>query len=370
MPPHARRLDGSTGAGTSPRRGGRVALFLVALTLALAGGTSAAIAAAPAAAVNGDKIAVLPLEIIGEVPAGRPALEAAVTKGLVVTGAAVTIGPEVATLLSRAGARVACVDPGCWIAAGRALGARHLIAGVVERKAGQFQVEFRLIDAAVGQGRIVMTEANHCDVADCSVAELCRLTVNELARAGLPRAVAGSPAAAAATPPAPVVAGSAQIAPANSPGAAAAPTLGVPAGAADGTRRFPPSRPALSDEDDLKLGGLSSRARPDAAPPGRRWPSWFPVAAVVAGVAAGAVGGYLIYKDGQCIESSPCPHLYNTFWGGVATASSGALLLATGIVVGLVENRDDHPALDNGEAPPPSTVLSIGPGSISLAGKF
>jgi hypothetical protein len=315
----------------------------VAAAAATAGGAVPSAAPAPA-----NRIAVLPLEIIGDVPAGRPALEAAVAKGLVVAGVPVTVGPEVGTTLTAAGARVACVDAACWIAAGRALGARHLIAGVVERKGPVFQVEFRLVDASAGAGREVLKEANHCDVADCSVAELCRLTVHELARSGLSR----PSGPVAATPTVPVLAD-------KTPTPAPAPI------ATDGTSRFPSSGAPPSTSD---LSGWSSptEVSATAAPATPFFPRWFPVAAVVGGVVAGGIGGYLIYQDGKCTKEPALGHMckknYRTLAGGVASVAGGAILVATGIVVGLTRGDDETASC--------VTSVSVGPGSVGLAGRF
>ena len=301
-----------------------------------------------------DRIAVLPLEILGEVPAGRPALEAAVAKGLVVTGRPVMVGPDVGTMLGQAGARVTCVDPGCWIAAGRALGARHLIAGMIERKASIFEVEFRLVDAA--QGRVVMSQVDRCDVADCSVAELSRLTVLELVRAGLPQNTGRSPASAMGIPaPLPVPA---PLGPSKTNAALQGPdNASAMRGSSDGMRR-PPSQP-LADAD---LGGTTSKSMTSDDSASTGWPTWVPVASIVTGVAAGAVGGYLLYLDGLCKVDARCDHKYKTFWGGIATAGAGAILVAGGIVVAVVGGDDD--------AANAGTGLAIGPGSLMYSGRF
>jgi TolB-like protein len=353
-----------------------VLVISVVSTLATAPPATAAPAttaggAASAAVAPANRIAVLPLEIIGEVPAGRPALEASVAKGLVVAGMTVVIGPEVGSTLSAAGARVACVDAACWIAAGRALGARNLIAGVVERKGPVFQVEFRLVDATAG--REVLKEANHCDVADCSVAELCRLTVHELARAGLSRpsgaAVAATPATAAPVVPAPAHASAAGGAADKSPGSSSSSSGAAAApGASAGTSGLPASgAPPAAGE----LSGWSSPSELSAVAPATPvatpfFPRWFPVAAVVGGVVAGGIGGFLIYKDEKCASdiapgSTNCKKIYHNMVPGVATVAGGAILVASGIVVGLTREDDTAPAV---------TSLSVGPASIGFGGRF
>jgi hypothetical protein len=387
MPLPVRRLDGSADPAAVPRRLSKparpgwpswlgVVLPLLAVLWPAASRAALAPAGPPGQPVG--RIAVLPLEIIGDVPAGRPALETAVARGLLVSGSAVTIGPDVGTALSQAGARVACVDPGCWIAAGRALGARHLLAGVIERKGGEFHVEFRLVDASPGQGRVILSETNKCDVSDCSVAELSRLTVHELARSGLPKAsspVAATPVAPASgasgtagKPPGSLSSASAQVA----PPATAGPSADASGGGRDGTRRFPSAAPPPPSA--APPASLASGSSADAGVSNRRWPSWFPIAAVATGAVAGAVGGYLIYTDDKCIGPEPCEFEHANLWPGVATVSAGAILLATGIVVGLVDGGDTPAGTTTaqpGDGPAPAaTSLSIGPGSIRLSGRF
>jgi hypothetical protein len=313
--------------------------------------TAASAGAAPAPS---GRVAVLPLEIIGDVPAGRPALEAAVAKGLVVAGMPVTIGPDVGITLSAAGARVACVDPACWIAAGRALGARHLIAGSVERKGAVFQVEFRLVDAAAGAGREVLKEANHCDVADCSVAELCRLTVHELARSGLSR------------PTAPAVATTAAPAPAATPARPSTPPVATASAPVAREGAGFPASGAPPSASDLSGWSSPTDVATKAAPATPFFPRWFPVAAVVGGVVAGGIGSYLIYQDGKCAseakEGFTCKDVYHNMVPGVATLAGGAVLIATGIVVGLTRADDETAA--------GVTSVSVGPASVGLAGRF
>ena len=142
---------------------------------------------------------MLPLEVVGNVPAGRPALEAAVARGLTMFAGTTVEATQASARLTAAGAQVPCQDAACWTAAGKAVGARHLVAGRVERKGANFEVQFRLLEGATG--RLLATETNKCEAADCSVAELTRQTVRELARQMLSGTVPGvsSPGTAALT---------------------------------------------------------------------------------------------------------------------------------------------------------------------------
>ena len=93
---------------------------------------------------------MLPLDVVGNVPAGRPALEAAVVRGLTMFAGTTVEATQASARLTAAGARVPCQDAACWTAAGKAVGTRHLVAGRVERKGANFEVQFRLFDGSPG----------------------------------------------------------------------------------------------------------------------------------------------------------------------------------------------------------------------------
>src|SRR5687767_3307301 len=82
------------------------------------------LSSAQAAPVPGDKVAVLPLALEGNVPARPAALDNAVLKGLegVVGAARVMVGPAVSQKLTANASRAACTDARCWMAVGKALG--------------------------------------------------------------------------------------------------------------------------------------------------------------------------------------------------------------------------------------------------------
>jgi hypothetical protein len=325
---------------------------------------------AEAAPANGDKVAVLPLEVGPGIKAGRPALEAAVVKGLVQAPSPVQIGPEVANTLNKAGARVACSDAGCWKAAGRALNARHLVTGAIDRKGPNFEVEFRLVDAV--QGRVLLTEVNQCKASDCSVAELCRLTVNELARAGLVHS-ASPLAASAPTGSTPANADSAAP-PSPTPPTVAPPEAPSPDPLAAGAPPPDLDRAGSSIETDARPhSDLMASATPGAE--ARRWPRWVPIASIAAGVVAGGVGGFLIYMDGEAVKNARCQaemrdgaqacrDVYNTFWGGITTAGVGAALVGTGIVMAIMDAGKGEPATEQ------ATRVQISPTGVAISGRF
>jgi hypothetical protein len=262
---------------------------------------------ARARAAEPDAIAVMPVEIRGNVQAGRAALEAAIARAAAVAERPVVGAEEAAARLEAAGAASVCEAAACWTAAGRAVGASQLLAGEVERKEGFFHARFRLVEAA--SGRIVATESNQCDEDDCSVAELCRVTARELLRQTLARP----------------------------PGAGPGPSL-APATAAGGA------------------GAEKDRGAPGV----RTWRALWPPAAIAVGVAAIGGGAFLVKLDGDCADRG-CNDLHNTLWGGVATLGAGAALTAAGVAFAL---RDARPATPAGPS------VAVGPGGIVVSGRF
>jgi hypothetical protein len=249
----------------------------------------------------------MPVEIRGNVPAGRAALEAAIARAAAVTERPVVGAEEAAVRLEAAGAAAVCEAASCWTAAGRAVGASHLLAGDVERKEGLFHARFRLVDAT--SGRIIAAESNHCDEDDCSVAELCRVTARELLRQTLVRAPESGPG----------------------PGQATAGALAA---------------------------GEKDHVAPSAG--ARSWRALWPPAAIAAGVAALGAGAFLVKLDGDCADRG-CDHLHDTLWGGVATLGAGAALTAVGVVFAVRDARRSTPS---------GPTVAVGPGSVVVSGRF
>jgi hypothetical protein len=293
---------------------------------------------APQQAAFAERIAVIPLDIVGDVPAGRPALEAAVLRGLTVTSTPTLRPGEAEARLRAVGVWLPCNNAECWSALGRTLDARYLVTGTVERKGPLFAVEFRLIDAR--PGRILATEANGCDADDCSVAELCRVTVRELARGTL-----------AEGPDTPLPSGAQVL-----PRAAALDRL---------------TRPAPNSEGVAGLAGLTDRGPADSITR-QKWAT----AAIVAGTLAAGAGGVLVYYHYSCAVrfgagEMRCMRFHDSdenraLIGGIAAAGAGVALLTTGVVLHLTGQSEQDGGL-KGEARP---RLSVGWGSIALDGRF
>jgi len=288
----------------------------VALAAALLTG-----AAAPCLAQDPSlTVGVLPLEIGEKIPASRESLEKMVHRGLALLAAPMVEAPESAARLKVAGATVPCDAPSCWIAAGRAIGTRYLVAGKVGLKDDFFEVEFKLIDGA--SGRILAVEPNRCEAADCSVAELCRLTVRELSRQTL-----GPSVPVAGAEPAPISAPSVRL-PAGSGAETEDSTVGV-------ERRLSPLRTAIA-----ALG-------------------------ITGGVVGLVASGVAFSRHGDCSkrDATGCAEEYKTLWEGVGYGAAGVALLTTGIVVAWPRDRNEAPDLA-------MTGLQIWPGGISVSGRF
>jgi TolB-like protein len=280
---------------------------------------------------EGDSVAVLPLELIGNVPAGRSALEAAVVRGLTMFTGTTVEATQTSARLIAAGAKLPCGDAACWTAAGKAAGARHLVAGRVERKGPNFEVQFRLLEGA--SGRLLATETNKCEAADCSVAELTRQTVRELARTMLSGASGGK-----GTPPGATASGAVATADGSASGAAS----GIP-------------------EATSAAATVESQASVDSGPSVAR--RLLPYTAIAAGVGVAGAGVYLMSQNNSCDEKTRdgvCNTYRETMWAGVTLTGLGGALLATGVVVAITDHLDARER----------TVVLIGPRSLMLRGRF
>jgi hypothetical protein len=312
-------------AGRTPTNVGRAGAPGVAV---LIGGVLLALAQPVRA--DRSRIAVLPLEIAGDITASRVALEEAVAKGAAVAGQPLVPAEAVAGYLAT-GATAACQVPACWMAVGKAVAASYLLAGSVERADGMFRARFRLVQAS--DGLVLGSEESECEEDDCSVAELCRLTAREIVRKILGPSPSGS---------------------------------------------RPPSDPALVPsaaggdpvEDRTHVQELEAASEPALARPRADLPLWRrvgPPVAIGAGVIAIATGAFLVKGDGACAEYTlnkdgerVCDKLKDTLGWGVGVLGAGAALVATGLVFTIRGTRRDGAG----------TNVVIGPGRIALSGRF
>jgi hypothetical protein len=301
--------------------------YTISVLLILASGTARAAQGSEGGA-NPDQIAVMPLEIVGDIPAGRPALEAAVLRGLTVASVPALQPADTENRLRTASVRPPCEAAECWSAIGKSLQARYLLTGTVERRGPLFAVEFKVVDARLG--RVLATESNRCEASDCSVAELCRLTVRELARQTLsqgPETPASLPLPAIGSRPEPVA--------------------------------MPPSA----------NGSVDTALPTDQPPPWSSARKWA-IPAMAAGVAAGAGGGFLIWFHTQCAErhttgdTTQCKRRNDSIIGGIAALGVGAALFTTGVAL-LVSGDGDPQATS-----PRAVNVSLGPSGFLLSGRF
>jgi TolB-like protein len=291
--------------------------------LASATATAQSGPAQPAPAATPDSIAVLPLDVVGDIPASRPALEAAVLRGLTVAAVPSLPAGAAETRLRATGAHVLCDNADCWTALGRAIEARYLVAGKVERSDSMFVVEFQVYDSR--PGRMLARETNRCEADDCSVAELCRLTVRELARQTLTKLDEG---------------------PSGGPTLAST----VTAETSPLARATPDSRPAGD--------------RPGAGSSRKKWAA----AALVGGAFGVAAGAYLVRYHFSCADKA-CTRLNGSEWnealiGGLAAGAVGVAALTTGVVLLLTGGERTPPRAGRGLS------LSLGPQSLVLSGRF
>jgi hypothetical protein len=312
--------------GRADRRPGLTPVVAAILLASLSPGIAAAQTEAGSPPVAApDRIAVLPLDVQGDIPASRPALEAAVLRGLTVAAAPSLPAGEAEARLRTTGARVTCEESDCWTALGRAMESRYLIAGKVERKNTMFEVAFEVYDSR--SGRMLARDSNKCEADDCSVAELCRMTVRELARQTLSQL--DEPAAAE---PAPVSAGT------------------------------PPAAQVAS----------SPRAARDRAAAGNNR-KWWAAGALAGGALSVAAGALLVRYHYSCAEWIPatgeCRRLHGSplneaLIGGLAAGAVGVAALTTGVVL-LVTGGGSSPRRASD-----GLTLSLGLQSLVLSGRF
>ena len=217
------------------------------MILALRLATLALLCALGPPALAAESIVLMPLELSGGLEANRADIESAVTKGLAVAGRPV-IPPD------ETGARGA-----------------YVVSGAVGREGATFSARFRLLRKA--DNHELGTQENHCDVADCSVAELARRSARELVRQ----------------------------------------TLGRPI-------------------DEPRVDSSPQKAPPPDTAPSR--PTLLGAGAIALGAAAIGAGVYLVAIDGRCTTTVPghtCMKHNATMAGGIASIAGGAAAGALGI---------------------------------------
>jgi hypothetical protein len=278
------------------------------LTLVLASGVAAA-----AEEPDSGGIALVPIEVSSGVDVKREDLESAVMKGLAVAGRPVVNPEDAAARVAQGKGELACQSAQCWSRLGVLTRAGYLVAGSVAREGKNFRVQFRLVHAA--DGATVSSEDNQCEVGDCSVAELARRSARELVRQTLGRASEDH------RQPDPI-------------------PPGVPAVAV-------PTPPAV-------------QATPEPLPPAPVehhwvWPALAGVSAI--GIAAGAG---LIAVDQTSIPGVSGKNFDHGLAWGLVAIGAGVALGGVSTYYIFKENAEQSPQV----------ALRIGPGSLSLTGRF
>jgi hypothetical protein len=139
--------------------------------------TLAAVCALAGPAAAAETIVLMPLELSSGLEGSRADLESAVAKGLSVAGRPV----------------VPPADPGAR--------GTYVVSGSIGREGTTFTASFRLVRSS--DRATLNTQENHCDMVDCSVAELARRSARELVRQtlGRPSEEPAPPAVAPVKPP-------------------------------------------------------------------------------------------------------------------------------------------------------------------------
>jgi hypothetical protein len=284
------------------------------LTLVLASGAAVA-AEVPASEADTAGIALVPIEVSSGVDVKREDLESAVMKGLAVAGRPVVNPEDAAARVAQGKGELACQSAQCWNRLGVLTRAGYLVSGSVAREGKNFRVQFRLVHAS--DGSTVSSEDNQCEVGDCSVAELARRSARELVRQTLGRASADE----RKQPADPVLPG--------------VPAVAVP----------PP--PAV-------------QATPEPLPQQSVQHRW--VWPVLAGVSAAgiAAGAWFIAADNTAIPGLGGKQFDHGLAWGLTAIGAGVALGGVSTYYIFKESAEQSTQV----------ALRIGPGSLSLAGRF
>jgi hypothetical protein len=307
------------------------------LTLALVLG-SLAFARVPRANAAEDAIAVLPVEITGKLAASAGDLQDAVRKGLAISKRQV-VGPD---------------EP-----------AAFRVSAQVMRVGKVFRVRLTLI--RVADGVTIATENNDCDVADCSVAELVRLSARELVRQTIGRGPVDGPATStgpAGSPPG-FASGAvpADAAPSGGGASATGEAPGARASAAGAGPR-PGTSPARTHGADNEQ---ASAERTRSTAPARERPALpvLPLLGVGAGATAVGAGIAMLKVHDDCYRAD-CDDVYDTKIAAFALLGAGAV---TTVVSALWLGAAAAPARPSATRSP-QVVGAIGFGTVVISGRF
>jgi hypothetical protein len=232
-------------------------------------------------ALAAENIVLMPLELSSGLEGSRADLEGAVLKGLAVAGRPVAPPADSATTRGT-----------------------YAVSGSLGREGNNFTASFRLVRTA--DRATLGTQENHCDMVDCAVAELARRSARELVRQ----------------------------------------TLGRP-----GEEPAPPAPAPV-------------KAPPPPTDSGSGRPTALGVTALVAGAAAIGVGIYLVTIHDKCRDPKPlqtCKEFNNTRVGGIASIAGGVAAGALGVYL-LVH--------DDSKTGGTTVAVGVRPSGLVFAGRF
>ncbi|MGB1014992.1 MAG: PEGA domain-containing protein [Nannocystaceae bacterium] len=337
---------------------------LPAITLALSmwcGGLP--LAPIPVAQASGDSVAILPLQVGGALSeADRQSLSTSLASGFERGSLKITGPNEVVAAMPGADG---CSSKACFKSAAKATGARYVVRTTVDIQDRDYQVSVELLDGKSGDR--VANSQDSCEI--CGVADAAGLLSAAAATISVKLdALAKGPAALTLT---------------SSPNGALVTLDGEIIGTTPIERTIAPGKHLLrlskdgyiaierevtfvdgvSEELDIELEKLPSRL------PGRRWgyaSLGIGIAALGGGVALTAIHDlpHSFSCSGENLDmNGQCRYLFNTKWYGAAALIGGAALTTLGVAILLNSRKKTRKETKK-------TAFGIGPGSVSLSGRF
>lgn len=341
---------------------------------AAAPGTAAPVLAALAEAPQGNKLAILPLVVEGTLSdADKKALTQSLISGLQ-RGNFTVLDPD-QVLAADSGAD-ACDDAKCFKSIAGKTGAAYVVRAVVTVRDRDYNVQVSLLSGTDGQ-RIAGTQdaCEICGVGDASglidsAAATLRLKLDALAKGPASFKLASDPSEAIVTIDGEI----AGTTPLSRPVVPGKHVIRLSKEGYIAIEREVTFVEGVAENLAFSLEKLPSRL------PGKRW-GYASIAVGVLGIGAG-VG--LTFIDGKnytpdCAGANvmdpgvtgrkECKFLFNTKWYGVAATLAGAALVTLGAVI-LINSRPKTDKKRAAASRPGLEQLGLGPGSVSLTGRF
>ncbi len=314
------------------------------------------------AAEEGGNVAILPLQVDGQLSdADRESLSSSLVDGFKRGDLNITGPADVTAAYGRASD---CTNKSCYKSAAEATGARYVVRTTVGIQDRDYEVSVELFDGKSGER--VANSQDSCEI--CGVADAAGLLSSAAATISVKlEALAKGPASLTLT---------------SSPGGALVTLDGEIIGTTPIERAVVPGKHVLrlskegyiaierevtfvegvSEELNLDLDKLPSRL------PGRRWgyaSLGIGIAALGGGVALTALHDlpHSFSCNGENVDANgECRYLFNTKWYGAAALIGGAALTTLGVAILLNTRKKTRKES--------KTAFGIGPGSVTLQGRF